>query len=354
MNPAAAMVAPRRIAVFRALQLGDTLVAIPALRALRKLYPSARLTLVSLPWAQELARRFAWVDDFLPFPGHPQLPERSCEPSLLEAFFTQARRRRLDLALQLHGSGLRTNAIVAQLGAHAVGGFYPGGTPCPDPQRFVPWPEHGSEAERLARLPVHLGAPPPALDLELPLTAGDRLELAALWRKLGGHPQRYVCIHPGARWASRRWPAARFAAIAARLAQRGYTPVLTGGAGDADALHAFRAAGGEGLDASGRTSLGSLAALIAGARLLVCNDTGVSHVAAATRTPSVVISSGADVARWRPSDVSRHRVLHHQVACRPCAHERCPTGHECALGVSAERVLDECLRLLATELPRAA
>jgi ADP-heptose:LPS heptosyltransferase len=348
------MAAPGRVAVFRALQLGDMLVATPALRALRALYPSARLTLIGLPWARELAHRFAWIDDFLPFPGHPHLPERSCEPSLLEAFFAQARRRRFDLALQLHGSGERTNAIVAQLGAQAVGGFYPGGTRCPDPQGFVTWPERGSETERLVRLPVHLGAPPPALDLELPLTPGDRLELAALWRSLGGRPQRYVCIHPGARWASRRWPAARFAAIAARLAQRGYAPVLTGGTGDTDALQAFRAAGGEALDATVRTSLGSLAALIAGARLLVCNDTGVSHVAAATRTPSVVISSGADVARWRPRDAARHRVVYHHVDCRPCTHERCPTAHECALGVSVERVLDECLRLLAMESAHAA
>jgi ADP-heptose:LPS heptosyltransferase len=340
--------------VFRALQLGDMLVAIPALRALRALYPRARLTLIGLPWARELVQRFPWIDDFLAFPGHPQLPERGCETSQLEVFFAHARLRRFDLALQLHGSGERTNAIVAQLGAQAVGGFYPVSTRCPDPQRFVAWPEHGRECERLTRLPIHLGASPPTLDLELPLTPADRFELAALWRCLGGRPSRYVCIHPGARWPSRRWPATRFAAIAARLAQRGYAPVLTGSPGDSDALQAFRAAGGEALDAAGRTSLGSLAALIAGARLLVCNDTGVSHVAAATRTPSVVISSGADVARWRPRDAARHRVLHHQVACRPCAHERCPIGHECALGVSVERVLDECLRLLSMEAVRAA
>jgi ADP-heptose:LPS heptosyltransferase len=344
-----------RIAIFRALQLGDVLVAVPAMRALRAAFPDAHLTLIGLPWARELAPRLSWLDGFLAFPGHPALPEREPEPGALETFFEQVARLQLDLAVQLQGSGEVSNAIVARFGARHMAGFHPAAQPCPDPRWFLPWQQRGSEAERLMRLPLHLGAPHTSLALEFALYAEDRAEAEQLWPAAPGRTGDYVCVHPGARWRSRRWPAERFAAVAIALRSLGHTIVLTGSAADSEALGAFRAQVGEPLvDASRRTSLGGLAALIAGARLLLCNDTGVSHLAAALRTPSVIVCSGADAQRWAPHDTHRHRMLHHDTACRPCSHEQCPTGHECALGVSAERVLAECVRLLEEDLRHAA
>jgi ADP-heptose:LPS heptosyltransferase len=98
-------------------------------------------------------------------------------------------------------------------------------------------------------------------------------------------------------------------------------------------------------DLAGCTTLGGLAALIARARLLVCNDTGVSHIAAAMRTPSVVIACGSDPKRWAPLDRELHRVLSHPVPCRPCAYAECPIGHGCALGIAARDVIRETTRL---------
>jgi ADP-heptose:LPS heptosyltransferase len=95
------------------------------------------------------------------------------------------------------------------------------------------------------------------------------------------------------------------------------------------------------IDLSGRTTLGGLAALIARARLLVCNDTGVSHVAAAMRTPSVVVACGSDPQRWAPLNRELHRVLYREIDCRPCAYRECPIGHPCALDVSVHEVLKE-------------
>ncbi|EGC99799.1 putative ADP-heptose:LPS heptosyltransferase, partial [Burkholderia sp. TJI49] len=118
---------PPRIVVFRALQLGDMLCAVPALRALRRGQPDARITLVGLPWAREFASRFAdYVNDFIAFPGAPGLGEQP-EPdaAAYDAFVAKCRAREFDLAIQLHGSGVQTNAIVASLGAARTAGFMP-------------------------------------------------------------------------------------------------------------------------------------------------------------------------------------------------------------------------------------
>jgi ADP-heptose:LPS heptosyltransferase len=72
---------------------------------------------------------------------------------------------------------------------------------------------------------------------------------------------------------------------------------------------------------------------------VVCNDTGVSHVAAALGTASVVVSCGADVSRWSPLDRERHAVLWQLTPCRPCSFARCPYDHECAKAVTPAMVI---------------
>ena len=135
----------------------------------------------------------------------------------------------------------------------------------------------------------------------------------------------YVVLHPGAQLPSRRWAPARFARVADALAEQGYTVVLTGTAGEAPLAQAVKAAmRHRPLDLVGRTTLWTFAALVEQARLVVCNDTGASHVAAALATPSVVVSSGSDVSRWAPADFRTHRVLWADRECRPCAHPVCP------------------------------
>jgi ADP-heptose:LPS heptosyltransferase len=98
------------------------------------------------------------------------------------------------------------------------------------------------------------------------------------------------------------------------------------------------------IDLAGETTLGALAAVIARARLLVSNDTGVSHIAAALRTPSVIVACGSDPKRWAPLDAELHRVLYHPIACRPCAYAECPIGHPCALAISSRQVVEEARR----------
>ena len=149
--------------------------------------------------------------------------------------------------------------------------------------------------------------------------------------------QRCLALRPFG--SSRRWPAERFAALADAAADAGRRVVITGTASDAPAVAALRRAMRHpAVDLAGRTSLWTLGALLQGAERLLCNDTGVSHVAAALGVPSVVVSSGADVSRWAPLDSVRHRVLWADIDCRPCAHRDCPIGHPCATAVGVAQV----------------
>ncbi len=339
-----------RVCVFRALQLGDMLCTVPALRSLRAGFPRAAIALVGLPWARAFVRRFRrYADEFIEFPGHPAMPEQPARTGLWSEFVACMRARRFDLALQLHGSGETSNALVAAFGARRCAGFHPASDAAPDPALFLAWDAREPEVLRYLRLMRHLGLPDRGPALEWPPLEADEMPAPAV---LAGPD--YVCVHPGARLLSRRWPVERFAEVADRLAALGHTIVITGAAEEASlAAELARRMRTRPLDLSGKTSLGGLAELVRRARLLVCNDTGVSHIAAAVGTPSVVICCGADPLRWAPLDTTRHRVLYRDTDCRPCMHAACPIGHGCATGIAPARVVEEALRLLRSE-PRSA
>jgi ADP-heptose:LPS heptosyltransferase len=278
--------------------LGDLLCAVPALRAVRAGFPEAEITLVGLAWAREFAGRFVHlVDDFLELPGFPGLPETEPRVRELPAFRAAAHARHFDVAIQLHGSGRVTNTVAALLGATRTEGF----------GLTIPYPERGHEIHRLLALVEALGVPAQGDELEFPLRPADSAELASV--APGLEPGTYAVIHPGTR-SARRWPEEGFAAVADALAAQGVRVVLTGTAGEADVTARVAELSRAGaLDLTGRTSLGALAALVAGARLLVSNDTGVSHVAAALRIPSVVVVTTSDPDRWAPLDRELHRVI---------------------------------------------
>jgi ADP-heptose:LPS heptosyltransferase len=324
----------RRIAVFRALMLGDLLCATPALRALRAGFPGAEISLVGLPWAAELAARLDSVDRHVEFPGFPGLPERVPDLAAVPVFLAAMQAERFDLAVQLHGSGQLVNPLVAAFGARHTAGFALQGDWCPEPALFAQWRDKGHEIVRLLALTDHLGLARQGLGLDFPLRPQEHAWVRALQLRQHG----YVVLHPGAQLASRRWPVERFAAVAAALARRGWQVLVTGSAGETPLAQQIVQAAPV-IDMTGRTTLWQLGALVKHGALVVANDTGISHVAAACSTPSVIISCGSDPLRWAPLDPARHRVLATDVACRPCAHRECPTLHECATGTTVDAVL---------------
>lgn len=302
---------PRKIAIFRALKLGDMLCAVPALRAIRSGFPGAEIHLVGLPWAREFVDRYpAYLDGFREFPGDPGLPEREPDIERLPDFYADIRAERFDLAIQLHGAGSVSNAVTARFGAAVNAGFHPPGGACPDAATFLPYPDRGLELRRLLRLVNHLGIPTRGEWLEFPVSDEELTAARRLVGAVGLGPRGYVCIHGGASVSERCWPPDAFAAVADALAGLGFSIVLTGTSGESGLTAAIaRSMQVAAIDLVGRTPLGTLAALLAGARLLVCNDTGVSHLADALRVPSAVISTGDNPDRWAPADHRLHRVL---------------------------------------------
>jgi ADP-heptose:LPS heptosyltransferase len=299
------------VAVLRALRLGDMLCAVPALRALRGALPHARIVLIGLPWAQQFADRFGrYIDEFIAFPCHAAFPEQPVQHTLLSDFYGTMRARRFSLGLQLHGSGEVSNAIVQGFGPRISAGF---ARRAQGSRRLwsFPYPEEGAEPSRLLRLVTLLGAPPRGSELEFPLHEQDGEELARSALASGLRAGSYICIHPGAGQRDKCWPAQRFAEVADRLADEfGLDIVLTGSAAEADltaaVAHHMRTPA---IDAAGPISIGAMAALMGGARLLVCNDTGVSHIAAGLRLKSVVVFCKADISRWAPLDRQLHRCI---------------------------------------------
>jgi ADP-heptose:LPS heptosyltransferase len=306
-----------RIAVVRALPgVGDLLCAVPALRALRMRWPAAHVTLVGLPAAAWFPARYTGlVDGLLIAAGVAGLPEIESDDDALADFRAAAVARRFDLALQLHGSGGASNPLTALLGArHQVSAFAPGS---PRPAgTAVPYPDGVPEVERLLTVTRAAGAPDAGYDLAFPLGPDDRDAVRTLLGRGAGDGDddpaaRYVCLHPGASRPANRWDPAAFAAVGDHVAATGLRIVLTGTAAERDVVaevaHRRR---GPSLDLAGRTSIGSLAALFAGAALVVTNDTGASHLAAAVRAPSVVVfAPDGDPVRWAPMDRERHRAV---------------------------------------------
>jgi len=302
---------PERVLVFRALNLGDMLCAVPALRALRRVLPTAHITLLGLPWAIDFSRRFAdLLDGHLSFPGYPALPERETDVLAWPDFLQSMQGQGFDLVVQMHGNGHHTNALMALLGARMTTGFCEAGGLSAWPWH-VPWPESGPEPLRLMALARHLGAPADDPALAFPLGAQDRAAWAGRPDILALRSGGYLCLHPGGRETRKRWPAHQFAAVADVLAGLTGLPVVLTGSGEEAALTGAvrRAMRSPVLDAAEAVPVGALASLIAGSRLLITNDTGTSHLAAALRVPSVVVFRCTDIDRWAPMDTERHRAV---------------------------------------------
>ncbi len=210
-------------------------------------------------------------------------------------------------------------------------------------------PEAGADADsRPDADPAAASTAPPPL-VFVPRAS----EIEAVSRRLAaagiGPGEPYLVVHPGSSAPSRRYPPDRFGAAAAGIAQAtGAAIVLAGGIDDAaacaEAAAAVEARGRSSVLLAGDLGLGELAALIGGARLCLCNNSGPAHLAAAMQTP-VVVAYALTNPQHTPWAVPS-RVLSHAVPCRDCLKSVCPMGHHrCLLGIEADELVAAALDL---------
>jgi ADP-heptose:LPS heptosyltransferase len=310
-----------KIAVLRPLQFGDLMCAVPAFRALRAAYPEADITLIGLPWASTFADRFhQYIDHLLEFPGFPGFPEQDPRIEEFPGFLEAAQKQNFDLALQMQGSGLLSNSIIAMLGAKLTAGFFLEGSFCPDAKTFIDYPVSEHEIWRHLKLLQHLGIPLRGDYLEFPIFDPDLKSYRELQKEFGLAGKPYIVIHPGARDKARRWAPEKFAAVSDRLSEYGFRVVLTGTPDESAVTWAvIKKASIPVVDLTGRTDYGTMAVLLSNASLLVSNDTGVSHLAAALEVPSVILFSGSEPERWGPLDQNLHRRVLWASAAQPLA-----------------------------------
>ncbi len=272
----------------RTLKLGDLLVAVPALRALRRAYPEHRIVLAAPGWLSPIVRLVDAVDELLPTPGlDDPLP---LEPGSV------------DIAVNLHGNGPESRDVIAALEPRRRFAHRLPDDPEPAPGAVVEpgpeWIDGMLERERWVRLVSAFGA------------EGDPDEVRIAVPEAVPPVTGAVVVHVGAFYGSRQWPVERFAEVARALRDEGRRVVVTGDERDEPRAAAVAAAAGlpEEDVLAGKIGLAEFAAVIARAQLVVTADTGAGHVASAYGVPSVVIFGPAPPEEWGPPP-GPHAVL---------------------------------------------
>lgn len=303
---------PYKIGILRALQLGDLLCTIPAIRALKNQHPDSKIILIGLPWAKSFSKRFTrYFDGFIEFPGYPGLPEQNFHAKKFTAFLNSIQQEEFDLIIQMQGNGTVVNHCMPLFGSKHTAGYVLPGQYAPDHNLYMPYPpEQLNEVKKHLLLMQFLGIKTLQKDLEFPINEEEENNLKALKENYQLNNREYVCIHPGARDKKRWWPAKYFAQVADLLTSKGFTVVFTGTEPERPIVeNVLSEMTSKVVNIVGKTHVGELAALIRDSRLLFSNDTGVSHIAAAVKTPSVIIFLASDPSRWAPLDKDLHRVI---------------------------------------------
>ncbi|WP_323960333.1 glycosyltransferase family 9 protein [Arthrobacter sp. JZ12] len=266
------------VLALRALKLGDLLVAVPALRGLRRAFPDHRILYAAQSWLEPIVKLTGAVDALLPTHGLDV-------PIAL-------RPGRVDVAVNLHGNGVESRGRLEALqAARRIGHEAPGWT-------GPAWEDGVHERHRWARLLRGHGIDADPLDYRL------------LTPTIESPAPGAVVLHVGAAYGSRLWPVDRFAAVARVLTRAGHRVLLTGSTGERPRAVAVAEAAGirDEQIVAGKLGLLEFAALISTAALVISADTGAAHLASAYARPSVVLFGPAPVAEWGPPE-GPHIVL---------------------------------------------
>lgn len=329
---------------------GETLFATPLLHALQRQRPGAFVAVLGVPRCREVLEGNPDVQEFLELAA----------PRGVRAFLGQSRliarlrQGRFDTAVLLRPS-LSRALLLAQAGIPARIGFAQPKSAWLLTHR-VPVPSRRRH-KALEYLPLLEAAGLRAEEgwCRYVVTEEERRAAQRLLGSLGLDGRPFAVLHPGANWAHKRWPVERFATLGDRLSAAGAAVLVTSGADDAALAEAVT--GGMRHDAQRLppgTSLRQAAACLEQASLIVTNDTGIAHVAAALQRPLVALFGPTSPAYTGPlGDAARTRVLHHPDCCpvMPCLKAAPP--HPGMTAISVEEAAGAALALWSSPAIRS-
>ncbi len=346
---------PRRILLVQFDHLGDAVITTAMFGPLKQRFPDARIDVLAAPWNREIFDGASHVDRvevcrhnrFAAGGGLAWIPATL-------AWGLRLRRRRYDLVIDVRGE-FPHNVLLWLTGARRRLGWASGGGGflLTDKPTFV---ANRPEAESRAALLGCLGI---GCDESLQPTfqpsrmAENTAESA--WNELRPEADGVrVVLHVGAGTSAKRWPVEHWRSLLERLAPRGHALVaLVGSVSDQQSARAILGASPSAhvADWTGRFSVDELAAIVQQADVLVGSDSGPAHLAAAVRTPVIVLFSGTNrVEQWRPCGTFV-RTVRSEVSCSPCHRKACPiAGHPCMRGIQPDDVMNHLSQHLPERL----
>ncbi|MFT5284211.1 MAG: ADP-heptose:LPS heptosyltransferase [Planctomycetota bacterium] len=351
---------PRRICIWRTGNIGDIVCALPAMASIRRTWPSAELTLLTspgkrgAPGARELLETAEWLSELVVY--HPS--ETSAR-----SFAAEIRKRDFDLVIRLPQNMstprrelrdiafLRLFAGVSHARGFAVGSLRWLGKSAA--RALSKAPDIAHESDRQLQLLPSVCVQPRGAEFPLPIHAAVRSEADQLFTRYSLTGASILCISPGAKRITNRWPVERFGQIARRWLDEGGRVLVIGAQTDHDLGEQIRELGGTGVtNLCGQSPLLLSTAILKRAEVLVSGDTGAIHLAAAVGTPVVVPFSARDVPkRWFPYQseltpkASRSVVHRRTPSCSPCWLESCPNQNLCLTEISVDHIWESTIAL---------
>jgi ADP-heptose:LPS heptosyltransferase len=275
------MIRPK-VVMLRPLGLGDLLTIVPALRAVARAFPFHERILAAPRSLAPLAGLTGAVDQVVAAEPLQALPAACNDP---------------EVAIDFHGRGPGSHRVL--LATHPARLIAFENPEVRESRGFPRWRDDEHEVERWCRLLIESGVAADASKLDLATPPGE----------VPGLARGAVVIHPGAGYPARRWPVERWAEVARAL---GPHVVVTGNHGERQLACTLAQTAGISDDRvfAGRTDVMDLVRIVAAARLVLCPDTGIAHLATALGTPSVVLFGPSAPSRWGPpADRPWHRVI---------------------------------------------
>ncbi len=340
----------RRVLVVRLRSIGDTVLATPSLRALRRFLPHARIDILLEDWVAPLVEGLADIDRIVTV-------RRKSNRARFEAA-RELRAAGYDVAFNLHGGStaallVRASGVPRRVGYrdYAYAALHNHLAP-PSAQLWQKEKTHSAEQQLAllgwAGVPV-TDRPATSLPVNLRATESVRQKL----RDAGlGAGEAFALMHPAAAFDSKTWAAGNFARVADHLAARGLSTVAVASPHESVILDELRRHTSTPPVILTDLTLPEITALARRAALFVGNDSGLAHIAAAVKIPSVVIFGSSNVAHWQPWTIAPTEVVREEMPCAPCPGYTCAEFGvaECIRRVPAERVTAAIERVLAASV----